>query len=35
MLQNNYLDEAKKLLEIAENEARTILTLAETRNSST
>jgi hypothetical protein len=35
MLQNNYLDEAKKLLETAEKEARAILALAETRNSST
>ena len=35
MLQSNYLDEAKKLLETAEREARAILTLADTRDPST
>jgi hypothetical protein len=31
MIQNNYLDESKKLLEIAQKEVQTILSLAEAR----
>jgi hypothetical protein len=31
-MQNNYVDEAKKLLEIAQKESQTILALAEARN---
>ncbi len=32
MIQTNYLDEAKKLLNIAEKEVQIILALAEARN---